>query len=347
MTRMMSRWRIVAVSLGVLLPSCIAQVGDDSGVAGDDARSYAELSQSLSSCAATWVGDGYCDAACNDATNFYDGGDCCPATCKPGRTYACGSAGYDCVAPPAQHPCLFFLGSSGVVGTSFSASKPAFSVGPFPVNPPFESILTGICTSYEYARFDDTNTPWTDPELQSAFYDRALQRSSEGGSVFAYEFANLVLAGACLQQNKCGVRWSAIAPLLKGSKFYTTSYLPRTAARDSMRPDQPMLASGQLAQITLNRRLIKAAACGTSSVGQGGEAGAFLQATGLSTYGFECKARFFGICIDVQIRPSDGMESQAECAAGIDPAVVTNFPINRFDFFNSPPQSLASWYKAQ
>ena len=48
------------------------------------------------------IADGRCDAANNSPKCLYDGGDCCPATCPSSATYACGSAGYVCLA--AAHP---------------------------------------------------------------------------------------------------------------------------------------------------------------------------------------------------------------------------------------------------
>lgn len=55
------------------------------------------VTSTSSSCDAAWIGDGRCDAGCNSLAMAYDGGDCCPGTCQPGGTYACGFAGYSCL----------------------------------------------------------------------------------------------------------------------------------------------------------------------------------------------------------------------------------------------------------
>lgn len=59
-----------------------------------------------STCDPSWIGDGKCDAGCNNRANNYDGGDCCPGTCQSGRTYPCGYDGYNCVgiATPTPTP---------------------------------------------------------------------------------------------------------------------------------------------------------------------------------------------------------------------------------------------------
>ena len=92
----------------------------------DDATPAADLSKCPPTCQQRWVGDGFCDEACNvKACGLWDGGDCCAFTCRdggdgdilrplqaqlstlgrsgptlrPGQTqtrYRCGFWGYDC-----------------------------------------------------------------------------------------------------------------------------------------------------------------------------------------------------------------------------------------------------------
>ena len=48
-------------------------------------------------CVTSWLGDGWCDEACNNRENKFDDGDCCELTCtaKP-RIWPCGANGYNC-----------------------------------------------------------------------------------------------------------------------------------------------------------------------------------------------------------------------------------------------------------
>ena len=45
--------------------------------------------------------DGWCDTDNNNEACDYDGGDCCPCTCKSGDYFACGVNGFSCVDPNA------------------------------------------------------------------------------------------------------------------------------------------------------------------------------------------------------------------------------------------------------
>lgn len=59
-----------------------------------------EITPTLSQCSSEFIGDGWCDRACNMATYDFDGGDCCEHTCGVGRSrtlYPCGITGYDCL----------------------------------------------------------------------------------------------------------------------------------------------------------------------------------------------------------------------------------------------------------
>lgn len=59
--------------------------------------------------------DGYCDSSLNNADCGYDGGDCCPCTCRDYSVYdddywysdRCGALGYDCQDPGAPTVCEF------------------------------------------------------------------------------------------------------------------------------------------------------------------------------------------------------------------------------------------------
>jgi len=53
-------------------------------------------------CIASWVGDGWCDAANNVEACSYDGGDCCKSTCVPQPPWNCENAApVDCADPSA------------------------------------------------------------------------------------------------------------------------------------------------------------------------------------------------------------------------------------------------------
>ncbi len=54
-------------------------------------------------CPPYYVGDGYCDSACNVREHRFDDGDCCEYTCvSRARSWPCGSNGYNClVVTPA------------------------------------------------------------------------------------------------------------------------------------------------------------------------------------------------------------------------------------------------------
>ena len=56
---------------------------------------YLRSKRSILSCTTQSIGDGWCDHACNQADHKFDGGDCCPHTCKS-NIYSCGTGGYDC-----------------------------------------------------------------------------------------------------------------------------------------------------------------------------------------------------------------------------------------------------------
>lgn len=44
------------------------------------------------------IGNGRCEAECNNSANNWDGGDCCPGTCRS-EEFPCGVDGFTCVAP--------------------------------------------------------------------------------------------------------------------------------------------------------------------------------------------------------------------------------------------------------
>lgn len=50
------------------------------------------------------IGDGECDSVNNNPKCGYDGGDCCPCTCK-NDALKCGTFGYDCRDPTAASHC--------------------------------------------------------------------------------------------------------------------------------------------------------------------------------------------------------------------------------------------------
>ena len=52
---------------------------------------------------AYFINDSFCDFSANTAECGWDGGDCCECTCEVGEYYRCGTWGYDCQDPEAQH----------------------------------------------------------------------------------------------------------------------------------------------------------------------------------------------------------------------------------------------------
>lgn len=49
----------------------------------------------------TKVGDGFCEneSEYNVESCFYDGGDCCPETCRDSVAHNCGENGFNCTNP--------------------------------------------------------------------------------------------------------------------------------------------------------------------------------------------------------------------------------------------------------
>eukprot|EP00735_Rhodelphis_limneticus_P008975 TRINITY_DN2436_c0_g1::TRINITY_DN2436_c0_g1_i1::g.8887::m.8887 TRINITY_DN2436_c0_g1::TRINITY_DN2436_c0_g1_i1::g.8887 ORF type:complete len:728 (-),score=200.44,Notch/PF00066.12/4e+02,Notch/PF00066.12/7.3e-05,Notch/PF00066.12/1.9e+03,Notch/PF00066.12/1.5e+04 TRINITY_DN2436_c0_g1_i1:576-2759(-) len=62
--------------------------------------------QQYSYCAASWLGDGWCDACHNNELSRWDGGDCCQGSCTAGRAYPCGIAGFNCKQPSTTPECI-------------------------------------------------------------------------------------------------------------------------------------------------------------------------------------------------------------------------------------------------
>ena len=66
----------------------------------------------------SWVGDGYCDdfdgLDLNTELCGYDGGDCCPGTCRPSDGYVCGYTYCSSCDDPAEQPCADSCSNSAV-----------------------------------------------------------------------------------------------------------------------------------------------------------------------------------------------------------------------------------------
>ncbi|CAN0528891.1 unnamed protein product, partial [Scytosiphon promiscuus] len=52
----------------------------------------------------TDIGNGLCDAANNNPSCGYDGGDCCPCTCADSPAHACTDSEFDCIFPECDDP---------------------------------------------------------------------------------------------------------------------------------------------------------------------------------------------------------------------------------------------------
>ena len=239
------------------------------------------------------VGNGHCDSECNEPEFDWDGGDCCAPTRRRGVRAARGGV----TPPPSPQPgeCktgpeVLLLHSAGWDGhpvSGFSDNTPAV------IDAVLERNLWGVLPWYlrDVARHtifnshDTVTRGWTDPELQRAYYQRALAVVRGGGVVFAMSMAGLVLAGACLHQGLCEpVRWYNVGVPLLGARTTELAYpLHRqhvgggnTAMRlnetgvQSMRPSMPGLGDGTLARLVKDKGLVLGAACGVSAFGSGG-----------------------------------------------------------------------------
>lgn len=60
--------------------------------------SMTRLHLAIAVCSPHYVGDGFCDAECNNRLHRFDDGDCCENICmsRP-RLYPCGVNGYNCL----------------------------------------------------------------------------------------------------------------------------------------------------------------------------------------------------------------------------------------------------------
>lgn len=92
---------------------------------------------------------------------------------------------------------------------------------------------------------------------------------------------SLVLAGACLDQGLCDVRWNAIGVPWRGTPVADLAYVPESEtvpqplseASRSMSPHYRNLSSSSaLVDLVRNRRLVLRNLCGSSPYGTGGDA---------------------------------------------------------------------------
>jgi len=291
-----------------------------------DLRSSGEKLQGT--CQASYIGDGRCDADCNNAVYGYDGGDCCAGKCTQGRRYSCGIAGYSCASGTKRCVFLHGVGNAGP-GQFNTINTPGDCKPRCKYWGSMETELQGICSSFEYANFDTNTKGWNDAGLQNAYYDRALQVQNSGGLVFAHSMGNMILGGACYLQNKCSVRWIDLAGPEIGSRAANYLDLARAVlgsgsygnAYDTLKRSYPGLADGgnAMANKVKSLNLVRASTCGTSGYGGGGLAGVGLAAIKLIAY---CKSTFFGVCISWY--DADGMVGLDECSAATSKSYSTS-----------------------
>jgi len=264
-------------------------------------------------CPAGWAGDGYCDSQCNHAGTNWDNGDCCSQSCTPGRNYACGYAGYTCLNPvhaSGSKKCSFLHGAgragsrpAQVVTSYTGVSGPGsgskywgnFDAGGgnlfVDARWPESNYYTGVitCTTSYYTQGDTKNYGWDDRELQNAWYNTA-----KGTHVrFAHSMGNLIMAGACLDQNKCDVRWFNMAGPMRASSLADTedrlSWLigaadgSHASLMTTFRGFQGSQQANQIGQMVHTHSLFRGFNCGEGRVSCwfGANCAALALATGL------------------------------------------------------------------
>eukprot|EP01006_Ploeotia_vitrea_P035381 TRINITY_DN65862_c8_g7_i1.p1 TRINITY_DN65862_c8_g7~~TRINITY_DN65862_c8_g7_i1.p1 ORF type:complete len:670 (+),score=359.77 TRINITY_DN65862_c8_g7_i1:135-2144(+) len=284
-------------------------------------------------CPSRWKGDGWCDAGCNNAANNYDNGDCCPGTCTGRRTYPCGIRGYDCKsgARSSGRQCLFLHGLGEEGPNVWQSSSPASSsiTGVPAYWGDMKKELKGHCDTFIYGHFDTTNRGWDDATLQRSYYLKCLEVYNNGGAVFAHSMGNVILGGACADQNLCGCRWYGLQGPIRGSKaaakedqiMKVIGKRARTGSRSlapsyqgmgwaSSRKDAVSRAIGQ-------KKLMKGAICGRSGWGSGGRPGVILAAVKTIVYGnWKCTGGryWWGWCKGWSWVKADGVVGWDECA---------------------------------
>lgn len=282
----------------------------------------------LQSCQSAWRGDGRCDSACNNAANNFDNGDCCRGTCTSGRRYPCGAAGYNCLQSAGSKPCLFLhgLGQSGPRSGQLQQSNPpgsqTLSLPQYWAN--MASELAGVCTAVTYNWQNTNDFGWNDATVQNHYYDAALSTVQAGGVVFAHSMANNILAGACMDQSKCGVSWYFVGGPIRGSKAADTQDQLQSIFGNGATGGTATLVrsfrglrfgSTQREQLGRTARgRVKGVLCGTAGWGSGGLAGAALNAVKGIVYGWwRCTRTFLGVCTGWENVEADGLVGLDEC----------------------------------
>ena len=290
-------------------------------------RSAMTVQRVIGVCMPEAIGDGWCDDACNQAAFQWDGGDCCAPT-RP-NAHNGESNDFHCLIGPTI---LLLHGASWPVPNTLNLDNQFSDLDPSIEDQVIKWRLWGnlpqrlrTCTPHViFNSHDTTNVGWTNLELQRAYYFKALSVVRQGGMVLAHSMANLVLAGACLFQYLCDVRWYAMAAPFYGAVAVSLPYpihglavdLNNTGVR-SMRPSIESLGNGRLAAKVMEQALILDGVCGTSPYGSGGFTG--VELTSMARLSHD----YFGT--DMQ---SDGVVHINECLLN---SSWTRLPLNHQD----------------